>query len=189
MTRVLTRVLIRLLIRPARADDALCLGVLATQVFLDTYARKGITQTIAAEVRSAFSTEAIAVMLVAFNTTVFIAEVEGHVVGFVQITLGAQQALAPAGRQVELDRLYIQEPFTRQGIGNALLLAAEKAAAQQGAQVMWLSAWVGNERALAFYASQRYEDCGKLTFRMQGEAIPNRVLSRTLPKHTAGRAG
>ena len=34
-------------LRPATADDALCLGVLATQVFLDTYATGGIRPQIA----------------------------------------------------------------------------------------------------------------------------------------------
>ena len=171
----------RMLIRPGRADDALCLGVLASQVFLDTYALKGITQTLATEVRSAFSTEAFAALLSAPDTQFHVAEIGGHRVGFVQTTLGTQQALAATGKQVELDRLYVQEPFTRQGFGKALLQAAEATAAQQGAQVMWLSAWVGNERALAFYAAQGYEDCGEVMFQMQGQAIPNRVLSKRLP--------
>ena len=170
----------RMLIRPGHANDALCLGVLATQVFLDTYARNGITKAIATEVRNAFSTEAFAALLSAPDTQLQVAEVDGHSVGFVQTTGGTQQALAPTGQPVELERLYVQEPFTRQGIGKALLQAAEVAAAQQAAQVMWLSVWVGNERALTFYAAQGYEDNGEVMFHMQGQAIPNRVLSKRL---------
>ena len=170
----------RMLIRPGRADDALCLGVLAAQVFLDTYARNGITATIATEVRSAFSTEAFAALLSAPDTQLHVAEIGGHSVGFVQTTLGTQQALAPTGQPVELERLYVQEPFTHRGIGKALLQAAEVAAMQQAAQVMRLSAWVGNERALAFYVAQGYEDNGEVMFHMQGQAIPNRVLSKRL---------
>ena len=74
----------RMLIRPGRADDALCLGVLATQVFLCTYARNGITKAIATEVRSAFSTEAFAALLSAPDTQLQVAEIGGHSVGFVQ---------------------------------------------------------------------------------------------------------
>ena len=36
--------------RVAAADDALCLGVLSTQVFLDTYAPHGIRAVLAREV-------------------------------------------------------------------------------------------------------------------------------------------
>ena len=50
-------------LRPATKSDALCLGVLATQVFLDTYAFTGITEAVANEVREAFSTEAFARIL------------------------------------------------------------------------------------------------------------------------------
>ncbi|HOZ25184.1 MAG TPA: hypothetical protein PLI83_10420, partial [Thermomonas sp.] len=38
------------LLRPATPDDALCLGVLGLQVFLDTYATGGIRPTLAREV-------------------------------------------------------------------------------------------------------------------------------------------
>lgn len=51
------------LIRPATPADALCLGVLATQVFLDTYATTGIRPALAREVLRAYSTEAFATCL------------------------------------------------------------------------------------------------------------------------------
>ncbi|MFZ6711429.1 hypothetical protein [Undibacterium sp. TC9W] len=50
-------------IRPATQDDALCLSVLATQVFLDTYATTGIRPAIAREVLQSFSIAAIASLL------------------------------------------------------------------------------------------------------------------------------
>ena len=43
-----------LCLRAARAADAPCLGVLATQVFLDTYATGGIRPAVAREVLAAF---------------------------------------------------------------------------------------------------------------------------------------
>jgi hypothetical protein len=46
----------RLTIRTAANDDALCLGVLGIQVFLDTYATEGIRPSIAREVLAALST-------------------------------------------------------------------------------------------------------------------------------------
>jgi ribosomal protein S18 acetylase RimI-like enzyme len=168
-------------IRPARASDALCLGVLATQVFLDTYATQGIKPSIANEVLRAFSTPAMAALLARPDTTrVWVAEQDGHLIGFAQATLGTPQALAPAGHQAELDRLYVQEPFTGQGLGRALLQTAEQAMAQQGATVMWLTPWVHNHRALAFYARQGYADHGHVIFEMDGELVDNRVLATAL---------
>lgn len=88
--------------------------------------------------------------------------------------------LAPSGRQAELLRLYVQEPFTRLKIGSRLLVEAERLAVSAGASVLWLTPWVHNHRALAFYARQGYGDFGLTTFTFEGESHDNRVLARHL---------
>ena len=168
-------------LRAAEVDDALCLGVLATQVFLDTYAQQGIRQAIAHEVQRAFSTEAVRALINTPNTSLWVAERAGHLIGFAQWTLGTTQALVHSARPAELDRLYVQEPFTRAGVGSALLRQAEAAAAQAGSTALWLSPWVHNDRALAFYARRGYIHLGLTTFVMEGEAIDNYVLAKALP--------
>jgi hypothetical protein len=50
-------------LRVATPEDALCVSVLGTQVFLDNYARQGILPTIAREVVEHFSVGAIAALL------------------------------------------------------------------------------------------------------------------------------
>ncbi len=167
-------------LRPARAADALCLGVLATQVFLDTYATDGIRPALAAEVLQAFSTEAITTLLARADTHVLVAEEAGHLVGFAQVTLGKAQACVASSAPAELDRLYVQEPCTGRGLGRALLHAAETCAAHAGAADLWLTPWVHNLRALRFYAKCGYADCGAAWFHMHGEQHENRVLSRPL---------
>ena len=105
-------------VRSAVAEDALCLSVLAMQVFLDTYATQGIRPAIAREVQSAYSQDVFARALGSPAARVMCAERAGHLVGFAQVSLGAVHALAPAGVQAELLRLYVQEPFTGQGVGS-----------------------------------------------------------------------
>lgn len=168
-------------LRPARADDALCLGVLGLQVFLDTYATAGIRPTVAREVLSAFSTPAMDRALADPDTRLVVAELDAHLVGFMQLTLGASEPLAPGGVQAELLRLYVQEPFTGQGLGTRLLQAAEAAAAAAGATVLWLTPWVHNHRALAFYRARGYTDHGATWYRFEGERHENRVFARSLP--------
>jgi GNAT superfamily N-acetyltransferase len=167
-------------LRVADASDALCIGVVGTQVFLDTYAPDGIRPTLAREVLDHFSTAAIAALLRAPATTFVVAEAAGHVLGFVQWTRGATQALVQADRAVELDRLYVLPRFNGQGIGTLLLRHAETQAATQGASALWLTAWVGNHHALAFYARRGYQDLGATMYRFQDEQYENRVLARTL---------
>jgi len=166
--------------RPAKPEDALCLGVLATQVFLDTYATGGIRPAIAREVLGAFSTAACAALLADPGLGVEVAEYEGHLIGFHQVWFRAHHELAPPGIQAELYRLYVQEPFAGRGIGTALLRSAEELACRHGASVLWLTPWVHNHRALHFYAARGYVDYGSTLFRLEGEAHENRVVAKML---------
>ena len=155
------------------------------QVFLDTYASAGITQTVANEVRRAFNTEAFAKILTASRTFITVAVREDALVGFAQTTVGTTQSLAPSGIPAELDRLYVQKPYTNFGIGSRLLHNHEALAARRGAEVLWLSPWVGNHRALRFYAKHQYEDYGLVFFHMGEHKVENRVYAKRLPRIAA----
>lgn len=167
-------------LRPATPDDALCLSVLAMQVFLDTYATGGIRPALAREVLATYSQASFRQAMTDPRARIVVAEHAAHLVGFAHVTLGARQELAPVGHQAELLRLYVQEPFTRLKIGSRLLGEAERLAASAGASVLWLTPWVHNHRARAFYARHGYADCGLTTFTFEGESHDNRVLARHL---------
>ncbi len=168
-------------LRPAVADDALCLAVLGMQVFLDTYATQGIRPTLAREVLATFSVDACRAFIEAPSSRVHVAEVDGHLVGFGHVALGAGHDLAPPGAPSELVRLYVQEPFTGRGIGAALLREAERAASAAGSSVLWLTPWAHNRRALRFYAANGYRDYGRTWFAFEGESHENRLMAKALP--------
>ena len=113
-----------------------------------------------------------------------LAAVQDHVVGFQHTVLGVAHELvrawSPTAVQAELVRLYVQEPFTGCGIGKALLQASEAAARRRGADVLWLTPYVHNHRALRFYAAQGYRDLGPTTFQMEHETHENRVCCKAL---------
>jgi GNAT superfamily N-acetyltransferase len=164
----------------AAPEDALCLSVLAIQVFLDTYATEGIRPEIAREVLSSYSQVVFTEAIAANDSRIAVAEIKGHMVGFAQVTLGATHELAPGGVQAELLRLYVQEPFTGAKVGTQLLAQAEYIASERGATVLWLTPWVHNHRALAFYARRGYTDYGLTYFTFEGESHENRVLATSL---------
>jgi GNAT superfamily N-acetyltransferase len=166
--------------RVAVDADALCIGVLATQVFLDSYATDGIRPSLAREVLEHLSTNAVSALLSNPNARFIVAERAGHMIAFAQLTCGSTQELVPSGTTGELNRLYVQEPFTRMGIGTVLLHRAEAMAASEGTSTMWLTGWVGNRRALAFYASRGYKDLGATTYVFENEQYENRVLAKAL---------
>jgi hypothetical protein len=68
--------------RLACADDALCLGVLSMQVFMDTCATRGARPSVARAVLGACSTEAWAARLERIDCRVEVAEFDGHRVAY-----------------------------------------------------------------------------------------------------------
>jgi GNAT superfamily N-acetyltransferase len=167
-------------IRRAHEADSLCIAVLGTQVFLDTYATEGIRPALAREVLEALSPRAVVERIGEAATTFLVAERNGHLVGFAQFTAQAGHERVPYASPTELERLYVLERFTGRGLGKLLLRHAEDAARASGADGIWLTCWSRNIRALAFYASQGYEELGPTLFEVYGEQHENRLFAKPL---------
>lgn len=71
-------------VRTATPADALCIGVLATQVFLDTYATEGIRPDLAREVLAGYGTAAFESRLLDPQTSFVVAERNAHLIGFAE---------------------------------------------------------------------------------------------------------
>ncbi|MFG5408783.1 hypothetical protein ABXN37_12665 [Piscinibacter sakaiensis] len=152
-------------VRPAGPDDALCLGVLAPRVFLETYAPEGVRPALAREVLATLSPAAFDAALADPASRLFVAEHAPHRVGFVHLVLGAVPPGPPLAHPAEVLRL----------------ARAEAAAAAAGARHVWLTAWVGNLRARAFYAARGYADRGAADHWIEGERFENRLFVKALP--------
>ena len=171
--------------RQALPADALCIGVLGMQVFLDTYATEGIRPSLAREVLDGLLPEVIEEVIDVPGSRFIVAETKGHMVAFAQLGLQANHELVPFSQAAELQRLYVQEPFTGRGLGTTLLQQAEASAASSGATALWLTAWVGNERALAFYRRRGYEQAGTTQFVLQDEQYENLLYVKALRANPA----
>ncbi len=154
--------------RSATRDDAQCISVLAAQVFVDTYAKHGIREAIARHVTEELSVSAMAALIANSDHRFIVAEIANHLVGFVQLKLRAENTALGALSAVEVVHLYVLERFASNGVGTSLLTRAEALAAAQGAQHTWLTVWVGNTRALAFYPRRGYTELGPTDLRLSG---------------------
>lgn len=162
-------------IRPGRSDDADRLAVLATQVWLHTYATDGVTNEIAQYLLSELTVEKFSASLVEPQTSLLVAEYGECLVGFAAVKFGAA---CPSVTEsvVELQTLYVQEHFIGQGIGKSLLQAAEAGARERSASPLWLTVNAKNDRAITFYARQGYSKIGTTYFVLGEGRHENHVL-------------
>jgi diamine N-acetyltransferase len=166
--------------RVANPDDALCVGVLAMQVFLDTYATDGLRPDLARETLANYSPAIFEARIRDASNRFVVAERHGHLIAFSECCQSSQPPIPSLSIGTELVRLYVQRRSQRLGVGAALLAEAEAHARQSGAPVLWLTAWVGNTNARAFYEAQGYEDVGESGHEIEGQVYANRVYSKTL---------
>lgn len=163
-------------LRDATPADALVLGVLAGQVFLDTYATEGVSPALAREALSQYAPAVFEARLQDPGVQMCVALRGSHAVGFVDI-VHASACPLPGVEGPEVFRLYVQRPFQGRGLGRALMARAQAAAAARGRRGLWLAAWAGNRGALAFYARLGFTDRGRTDYVIKGQAFENRVLA------------
>jgi ribosomal protein S18 acetylase RimI-like enzyme len=162
-------------IRAGEPADAARLAVLATQVWLHTYATDGIGSEIASYVLAELTPDKYTTLLHDSTAHVLAAENAESLIGFAVIKFGAP---CPAGTNstAELQTLYVQEHFMGRGIGRALLLAAETEARKRSGSTLWLTVNARNDRAIAFYRRQGYSKIGTTYFVLGEQRHENHVL-------------
>ena len=162
-------------IRVGRSEDASRLAVLATQVWLHTYATEGISRDIAEYVLRELTPEKYGALLIDPACHVVVAEQAKNLVGLAVVRFGVP---CPAGNNsaAELQTLYVQEHFVGRGIGKLLLEAAESKARRHTNTALWLSVNAKNAAAIAFYAHQGYAKVGTTFFVLGEGRHENHVL-------------
>lgn len=168
-------------IRAATAEDVLSISALAIHVFLDTYATEGIRPDLAREVFSEYSADVFLSRLTSSNSVeIYLAEIDGHIVGFAEIDCAAKCAVVGMDGGVEIAKLYVQPKFHSQGVGKALLGSVEQRARDLDLKQIWLTAWTGNLNAIGFYGHCGFSDIGRVNFNIEDQNYENRLFTKHL---------
>jgi ribosomal protein S18 acetylase RimI-like enzyme len=101
--------------------------------------------------------------------TTLVAEVEGELVGYVQVGDG------------RLHRLYVESALQGQGIGRRLLEAALRHPRLAAATEVVLHVWEENERAVRLYESAGFERVGTTRFAVGAAELEDLVMVRRRP--------
>ncbi|MFG1879358.1 GNAT family N-acetyltransferase [Sphaerisporangium sp. NPDC049003] len=105
---------------------------------------------------------------------ILIAEVAGEVVGMVEVVLLADpldhQIIHPR-RAAEIHTVVLDE-HRGKGVGSALVVAAEQAAAERGVSILYAGIFAPNKEAIRFYSSAGFGAHGTLLSKEPGVRIP-----------------
>ncbi|MBL8348304.1 MAG: GNAT family N-acetyltransferase [Rubrivivax sp.] len=163
-----------LILREGGPADLPQLSVLATHVFVHTYCPGGLRPDQAREALSAYSVTEFARRLASGHA--FTLALEGdHLLGFAETAWPSEVPVPAVAGCLELARLYVGPGAQGRGVGSALLRRAEAQAGARGCPGLWLTAWIENTKARAFYARAGYQDLGRWDYVFEDRAYENRI--------------
>ena len=166
--------------RPASPEDALSISVLATQIFLDTYATGGMRADLAQEALGIYNVPQLATRIASLPPQFIVAECNAHLVAFTEIVIADAAPLPALSGGLECKKLYVQRHFKRMGIGQQLLQHAEASAKQSTAPCVWLTAYIKNYDAINFYEAMGYVDVARVPYVFEGNSYENIVFSKII---------
>ncbi len=165
--------------RKPPTEDALRISLLFKQVYLQTYAKEGISHEFANFISKKFSPEAVAQNIERSDQSLLIAYFKDNPVGIAQVI---HKSRCPIGNveMPELDKLYVLERFHGKSIGHVLLKEIEKLVVRSGYKEICLEVYSKNPRAIAFYESKGYSTIGTVDFVMETNTYENFVMTKKL---------
>jgi ribosomal protein S18 acetylase RimI-like enzyme len=168
-------------IRLATPADAAALAELGARTFRDTYAADTRPEELERFVVAHFSHKVQAAELRDPAQRYLIAQVGGAAAGFALLRDGAGAPGVAGERTLRLAQLYVDRPHIRTGVGAALMRRCLELACAGSHDVLWLSVWERNTRAIDFYARWGFTHVGEMPFEFGRDRHRDLVLALNHP--------
>ena len=165
-------------LRPAGPDDADLLAELGARTFWDAYRGEADAEALEAFIAEAFGPAVQAAELADPANRAVLALLHDVAVGYV--FLRDEPPAVPVGgeRPILLARLYVDAAAQGRGIGRRLFGWALDEATRSGRDVVWLTVWERNPRAVAIYERWGFQHRGEIPFPFAGETHRDLVMAR-----------
>ncbi|MFD2246246.1 GNAT family N-acetyltransferase [Pontibacter ruber] len=150
--------------RTGTPADAELLAELGWRTFDQTFAAYNKPEDMTAFRTTMYTPELQAKELADPYTEFIIVEAEGEAVAYLKLNTGAAPEAIQAKNPLQINRLYILQEWTGKGLGDRLMQLSLDKARQKGHDVVWLTVWEHNERAMRFYHKYGFREVGELEF-------------------------
>jgi diamine N-acetyltransferase len=168
-------------VRPAQPADADALARIGASTFALACPPSTPAADLEAYIRSELTPQRFREYLASPASTLFAAEVDGAVAGYLMLSgEPAPQAVA-AERPLQIQRLYVLQQFHGAAIGLLLMGQALEQARDGGHDGLWLSVSKHNRRGIAFYRKTGFAVVGEQTFPVGKDLHEDFIMARRVP--------
>ncbi len=167
-------------IRQADISDSKVICALGVTTFYEAYCLQDDSRDLAKYILESFSSEQTEKELSNKDSTFFIAEADGCVVGYAKLRANAPAECLQDENAIEIQRIYILEKMKGKRVGNALMQKCFDEARRRNYETVWLGVWEKNQAAQKFYRKYGFIKVGELDF-PYGETVgTNHILKLDL---------
>jgi ribosomal protein S18 acetylase RimI-like enzyme len=167
-------------IRKATSQDVDYLQRISRQTFAETFADGNSEANLQAYLATAFATAKLTAELADPDSGFYFAELDSAIIGYLKVNTGAAQTELPAGRGLEIERIYVAKAYLGQRVGQLLYEQALQLARQQKAAYVWLGVWEENLRAIRFYQKNGFVEFDKHLFKLGDDEQTDLMLKLDL---------
>lgn len=169
-----------IIIRKAELIDLEKITVLKQQVWVSTYAEKGITKEFSDYVLSEFSLYDTRKSILDTKRKILIAEIDSHLIGYIEISFTPNYPIPSLINIPKISVIYVLEKFCGMGVGQKLLEEALRILKEKQFTAAWLTAYNRNLRAINFFKKNHFEMIGITHFEMSENKYENTIMIRKI---------
>ena len=168
-------------IRIAKTGDAASIASLGKQTFTETFGHLFRDEDeLHFYLQNTFSTAKISSSLNKPNNVFWIAFVEKKAVGYAKLKLDSPSPFIEEKKVSQLQKIYVLKEYLSMKIGFKLQDALLSKAKEKGADTIWLSVLISNERAIGFYLKNGFELIGNHDYQIGKERFNFKAMAKKL---------
>lgn len=161
-------------------SDVSILRGIARDTFIETFSEANKAKDMERYLTENFSEEQLARELSNPNSFFYVAEVNGHVVGYLKLNTAHAQTEPQAADALEIERIYVLGSYHGGGVGQALYHHAMSVAQDRKASYVWLGVWEHNHRALRFYEKNGFTAFGTHIFQLGNDQQTDILMKKSV---------
>ena len=161
-------------------SDVSILRGIARDTFIETFSEANKAEDMERYLTENFSEEQLARELSNPDSFFYVAEVNGHVVGYLKLNTAPAQTEPQAADALEIERIYVLSNYHGNGVGQALYHHAMSVAEDRKASYVWLGVWEHNHRALRFYEKNGFIAFGTHIFQLGNDQQTDILMKKSV---------
>ena len=161
-------------------SDVSILRGIARDTFIETFSEANKAEDMERYLTENFSEEQLARELSNPDSFFYVAEVNGHVVGYLKLNTAHAQTEPQAADALEIERIYVLSSYHGHGVGQALYHHAMSVAEDRKASYVWLGVWEHNHRALRFYEKNGFIAFGTHIFQLGNDQETDILMKKSV---------